>query len=82
MIEAVDSLDLAEKLARAAGAQGKRQEIMLEVNIGSEPQKSGIAPADLDAVARKTRLLDSLSVIGLMAIPPVGTPDESRSYFR
>ena len=82
VIQAVDSLDLAEKLARAADAQSKRLEIMLQVNIGDEPQKSGIARGDADAIAKQIATLTSLRVIGLMAIPPVGTPDESRPYFR
>ena len=82
VIQAVDSLDLAEKLARAAEAQSKRLEIMLQVNIGDEPQKSGIARGDIDAIAKQAAALDSLHVIGLMAIPPIGTPEESRPYFR
>ena len=82
VIQAVDSLDLAEKLARAAEGQGKRQDVMLQVNIGDEPQKSGIARSDVDSIAKQVAVLVSLRVIGLMAIPPVGTPDESRPYFR
>jgi len=82
VIQAVDSLDLAEKLARAAGAQNKRLEIMLQVNIGDEPQKSGIARGDVDAIAKQAAALPSLHVSGLMAIPPIGTPEESRPYFR
>lgn len=82
VIETIDSLDLAEKLARAAAAAGKRQEVMLQVNIGDEPQKSGIACGDVDAIARQVRALDALHLTGLMAIPPVGTPDDSRRYFR
>jgi pyridoxal phosphate enzyme (YggS family) len=82
VIQAVDSLDLAEKLARAAEAHGKRLDVMLEVNIGDEPQKSGIERAEVDAVARQATALASLRVIGLMAIPPIGTPDASRPYFR
>lgn len=82
VIQAVDSLDLAEKLARAADGHGKRQEIMLQVNIGDEPQKSGIARADVDSVARQAAALPPLRVIGLMAIPPIGTAEESRPYFR
>ena len=49
---------------------------------GDEPQKSGIARADVDAIAKKAIALPSLHVIGLMAIPPIGTPEESRPYFR
>jgi pyridoxal phosphate enzyme (YggS family) len=82
VIQAVDSLDLAEKLARAADAQNKRLEIMLQVNIGDEPQKSGIARSDVESVAKQTAALPSLHVIGLMALPPIGTPEESRPYFR
>lgn len=82
VIEAVDSLDLAEKLARAAEGQGKTIDVMLQVNIGDEAQKSGLARGDVDAVAKQVAALASLRLIGLMAIPPVGTSDESRPYFR
>lgn len=82
VIQAVDSLDLAEKLARAAESHGKRQDVMLQVNIGDEMQKSGIARADVDAVVRQASALASLRVMGLMAIPPIGTADASRPYFR
>jgi len=82
VIQAVDSLDLAEKLARAAENQGKHIEIMLQVNIGDEPQKSGIARGDVESIAKQAAALPSLHVIGLMAIPPIGTPEESRPYFR
>jgi pyridoxal phosphate enzyme (YggS family) len=82
VIQAVDSLDLAEKLARAAETHGKRQEVMLQINIGNEPQKSGIGRGDVDAIAKKAAAMASLHVIGLMAIPPIGTPEESRPYFR
>jgi pyridoxal phosphate enzyme (YggS family) len=82
VIQAVDSLDLAEKLDRAAGVQKKRLEVLLQVNIGDEPQKSGIARSDVDSIVRKAAALPSLHVIGLMAIPPIGTADASRPYFR
>ena len=82
VIQAVDSLDLAEKLARAAESHGKTLDVMLQVNIGDEPQKSGLARSDVGAIANQIATLTSLRVIGLMAIPPVGTADESRPYFR
>jgi len=82
VIEAVDSLDLAEKLARAAEGQGKTIDVMLQVNIGDEPQKSGLGRGDVDGIAKQVAGLAPLRLIGLMAIPPVGTPDESRPYFR
>jgi len=82
VIQAVDSLDLAEKLARAAESHGKRQDVMLQVNIGDEMQKSGIARTDVDSVVRQASALASLRVMGLMALPPIGTADASRPYFR
>jgi pyridoxal phosphate enzyme (YggS family) len=82
VIQAVDSLELVEKLARAAENQDKRLEVMLQVNIGDESQKSGIARSDVESIAKQAAALASLHVIGLMAIPPIGTPEESRPYFR
>lgn len=82
VIEAVDSLDLAEKLARAAEGHGKTIDVMLQVNIGDEAQKSGLGRGDVDGIAKQVGMLAPLRLIGLMAIPPVGTPDESRPYFR
>jgi pyridoxal phosphate enzyme (YggS family) len=82
VIQSVDSLDLAEKLARAAEGKGKSIEVMLQVNIGDEQQKSGIARGDADAIAKATAALAPLHLIGLMAIPPIGTADDSRPYFR
>jgi PLP dependent protein len=82
VIQAVDSIELAEKLARAAEGQDKRQDVMLQVNIGDELQKSGIGRGDVEGIAKQVAGLSPLRVIGLMAIPPVGTPDESRPYFR
>jgi len=82
MIQTVDSLDLAQKIARAAEAAGKRQEILLQVNIGNEEQKSGAERADVPALVEALRAIDSLDLRGLMAIPPVGVAEETRRYFR
>lgn len=82
VIQAIDSLDLARKVARAAEAMGKRQEVLLQVNIGREPQKSGAEPGDVAALVRDVAALPSLHLSGLMAIPPAGEPEESRPYFR
>lgn len=80
MIETVDRIDLAEKLAKAAGAAGKRQEVMLQINIGREPQKSGASPAEAEPLASAIRALDDLSLRGLMAIPPFD--EDPRPHFR
>jgi pyridoxal phosphate enzyme (YggS family) len=81
VIQTIDSLDLAEKLAKARGG-GKRIEALLQVNIGREPQKSGIEVDDVIGVAKQVGSLDALDLRGLMAIPPHGDPEETRAYFR
>ncbi|HEX9985116.1 MAG TPA: YggS family pyridoxal phosphate-dependent enzyme [Thermoanaerobaculia bacterium] len=82
VIQTVDSVALAEKLARAAEGQGKRQEVLIEVNAGREPQKSGIDPAETDALVKQLAAFPSLQLRGLMAIPPAGEKEEVRPYFR
>lgn len=78
VIQTIDSLDLAEKLAKAAA--GKRIEALLQVNIGREPQKSGIEVDDVVSVAKQVGGI--LDLRGLMAIPPHGAAEETRAYFR
>ena len=81
MIQTLDSLSLAEKIAKAATASGKRQEVLLEVNIGREPQKAGAGPDDIEALAAAVSRIDALSLRGLMTIPPTGDEKTTRGYF-
>ena len=79
VIETVDSLALAEKISKAAQ---QPVDVLLQVNIGAELQKSGIVPNEIEATTRAVRAMQNLRLRGLMVIPPLGTPDESRRYFR
>ena len=81
VIQTIDTVSLAEKVAKAAAAAGKRQEILLEVNIGREPQKAGAQPADIEALAASVSRIDALSLTGLMMIPPAGDEKSTRAYF-
>jgi pyridoxal phosphate enzyme (YggS family) len=76
VIETVDSVDLAQKIARASETA---RNVLLQVNIGDEPQKSGVAPAEVENVACQIRAIDGVNLVGLMAIPPIG---EVRPHFR
>ena len=78
VIQTIDSLDLAEKIAKAAG--DKRIEVLLQVNIGRESQKSGIEVEDVASIAKQVGGI--LNLRGLMAIPPHGDPEQTRAYFR
>ena len=82
VIQTVDSIELAEKLAGAAAGAGKVQEILLQVNIGREEQKSGAGIDAIPALAAAVAALPSLRLTGLMAIPPAGEPEATRVYFR
>jgi pyridoxal phosphate enzyme (YggS family) len=82
VIQAVDSIELAERIARAAESAGKRQDVLLQVNIGRELQKSGAAPDSVPELARRIAAIPSLHLTGLMAIPPAGEAEAMRPYFR
>jgi len=69
-IHSVDRPKLAETLARLAQERGACPDLFIQVNTGEEPQKAGIAPADVDAFVAECLGLD-LPVRGLMCIPPV-----------
>ena len=57
-------------------------EVLLEVNVGDEPQKAGVAPAETRDLLEAVRRHDRLDVRGLMAIPPFGLePEASRPFF-
>lgn len=79
VIQTVDTIALAEKISRAATSP---IDVLIEVNIGAEPQKNGVLPQDVDAIVSEVAAMPNLRVQGLMMIPPVGTPDESRKFFR
>jgi PLP dependent protein len=76
LVHGVDSLALAEALARRATSP---QDILIEVNLGGEASKAGVAPADLPALLAALAPLDGVRCRGLMAIPP---PGEGRRHFR
>jgi len=83
LIQSVDRLPLAEAIARAAAAAGKPQRILLQVNIGREPQKGGVLPEGLAALWEAVAALPELAIEGLMAVPPYAPdPEQARPYFR
>ena len=82
-IETVDSLDLALKIDRACASIDKIMPVLLEVNLGMEPTKSGILEGQIVEVVERCASLQHLSLRGLMAIPPFEeVPERSRHYFR
>ena len=72
VIETVDRPKLAEKLAEEMHRTGKRPRCYIQVNIGNEPQKAGVAPHDVSALLALSRDDYGLPIVGLMCIPPAG----------
>ena len=70
VIETVDRPKLAAALAMELQRNPKRLRCYIEINTGGEPQKSGIAPAELEALLALCRNDYKLPVTGLMCIPP------------
>ncbi len=84
-IDSLDSLHLAEKLNTAAGKAGKCLPVLIEINVGGEAAKSGVAPdsPELEALLAAAPRLEHLEFRGLMSIPPfTEDPEGARAYFR
>jgi hypothetical protein len=74
VIESLDRDKIARAVADEIQAQGRSPVVYVQVNIGEEPQKAGIAPLEADAFLKTARETYGLSVAGLMCIPPVEGP--------
>ena len=84
-VDSVDSLRLAERLNEAASRLNRRLDVLIEVNIGGEAAKSGLAPAsdELQALLECHSRLPGLAIRGLMTVPPFTAEAEgARRYFR
>jgi PLP dependent protein len=82
LVHGVDSLKLARSLHGQAAAQGVVQDVLVQVNLAGETQKSGISEADLPELAEFLAASPSLRWQGLMLMPPFfDDPDRARPYF-
>ncbi|MBL8689905.1 MAG: YggS family pyridoxal phosphate-dependent enzyme [Rhodospirillaceae bacterium] len=69
VIETIDRPKLIEALAKASDQAGRRPRVLVQVNIGREPQKAGVDPDQADALIDAARLAGFV-VDGVMCIPP------------
>ena len=84
-VDSIDSLKLAEKINAAAETLGKKLAVLIEINVGGEAAKSGIAmdSPEIEKILRAAPRLQSLSFQGLMTVPPfTNDPQGARPYFR
>lgn len=82
LIESVGSLHLLEAIEKQAAKLNLVQDILIEVNVGGEESKSGVAPAETEELARRAMELPHVRLRGLMAIPPAAPAEGSRGFFQ
>ncbi len=84
-VDSVDSIKLAEKLDAAARGLGKKTRVLIEINVGGEAAKSGVAPdsRELEELLLAAPRFEGLEFRGLMTVPPfTDDPEGARPYFR
>jgi PLP dependent protein len=82
MIETVDSPEMAREIDKRCQAIGKIMPVLIEVNSGREPMKSGVMPEDVAALAQSISTLPNVRLTGLMTMgPALGDPEASRPYY-
>ena len=83
LFDCIDSLDrpkLADALAAAGERAGRMPRLLVQVNVGDEPQKAGVSLAEADGFIRAMRARFGERLQGLMAIPPLG--EDPAPHFR
>ncbi|CCH49241.1 YggS family pyridoxal phosphate-dependent enzyme [Pseudodesulfovibrio piezophilus] len=82
LVHSVDSLKLAQALSRKALGQETVQDILIQVNIAGEVQKSGIVVEELPSLAEAVMEMEGIRLVGLMTLPPFfDEPERARPVF-
>lgn len=83
LIHSIDSLRLLRKIDSSAAVAGKRQRVLLEVNVSGEEAKDGFAPTELSNHWPELLNLQNVDIQGLMTMAPrVDDPESTRPFFR
>ena len=83
VIQSVDSVDLLERIDRAAEESGQAPELLIQVDLAGEATKFGAAPAAVPRLLEAAGALRATRVVGLMTLPPVPErPEDARPDFR
>ena len=83
MIQSVDSLELLNKLDRAAEESGHSPELLVQVDLAGEATKYGASPAEVPRLFEAAAACRAARIVGLMTLPPPpDTPEEARPWFR
>ena len=79
LIQSVDSLDLLSVISELAVKRGVTQDVLLEVNIGNEPSKSGFIYEETESALNQSENYKGVRVLGLMAMLPNTDDDELKA---
>jgi pyridoxal phosphate enzyme (YggS family) len=83
VIHTIDSSQLAERLDRIASELGLRRNVLVQVDLGHEPTKSGADENELPSIVETLNSARRLEFCGLMTLPPFfSSPEQTRPYFR
>ena len=84
VIHSLDSLELAQRLDRLCGEEGRETlPVLIQVDLGHEETKSGIDESSLPQLVDGLAGLSRVQLIGLMTLPPFfDDPDQARPFFR
>ncbi len=83
LIHSMDNLALAKEIDKQAAKIGKKQDVLVEVNIGGEASKAGMTVRNAPVLVREAAKLSHIAIQGLMTMPPYSeNPEDSRPYFR
>jgi hypothetical protein len=82
MLHSLDSLALAHRLGSRPGRSERPLPVLIQVRLGGEETKAGVAPEGLTEFIRQAGDIGGISLAGLMTIPPpVADPEENRTWF-
>lgn len=81
LIHSVDRLSLLQEIDRQAKKHGKVQDILIEVNIGGEEKKGGVAPAEVIDFAKEVDKYPSVRLKGLMSVLPNVEKDALNAFY-
>ncbi len=83
MIQSVDSVDLLQRLDRAAEEAGTHPALLLQIDLAGEATKFGVRPDEAPAIFEAARSCHAARVVGLMTLPPLAEqPEDARPWFR
>ena len=81
LIESVGSLLLVDSIGKRAASLGIVQDVLIEVNIGREAQKSGVLPEQTEEIFDAASRTPGINILGLMSVPPFSLKNDRNCYY-